>query len=31
MMRDKRWLVAAAATAMLAMAGCGEKAAVTVY
>ena len=31
MMRDKRWLVAAAATAVLAMAGCGEKAAVTVY
>jgi hypothetical protein len=31
MMRDKRWLVAAAATAVLAMAGCGEKTSVTVY
>jgi len=31
MMRDKRWLVAATATALLAMAGCGEKTAVTVY
>jgi hypothetical protein len=31
MIRDKRWLVAAAATAVLAMAGCGEKTSVTVY
>ena len=31
MMRDKRWLAAVAAAALLAMAGCGEKAAVTVY
>lgn len=31
MMRNKRWLVAAAATAVFAMAGCGEKTAVTVY
>jgi hypothetical protein len=31
MMRDKRWLAAIAAMAVLAVAGCGEKASVTVY
>jgi hypothetical protein len=31
MMRNKRWLAAAAAMAVLAVTGCGEKAAVTVY